>query len=138
MVDSFLTVLRLSRKERCIEICAVLQESRPEMLIYLFFLKWPLQASVMERLKANGASPMSDFHRASLEMAWLPLCRITNESTETENWYYSLNRELRWLWNSVYKTNFFKLGYDNNNNHVLYRPTTTLKKNLYFHTILIV
>ena len=45
---------------------------------------------------------MSDFHRAYLEMAWLRLCRITNESTEPENCYLSLNRELRWLWNSVY------------------------------------
>ena len=45
---------------------------------------------------------MSDFHRAPLEMAWLRLCRITNESTEIENCYSSLNKELRWLWNSVY------------------------------------
>ena len=59
-------------------------------------------ASVMQRFKANGASHMSDFHRAPLEMAWLRLCRITNESTEIENCYSSLNRELRWLWNSVY------------------------------------
>ena len=28
---------------------------------------------------------MSDFHRASHEMAWLHLCRITIESTEIEN-----------------------------------------------------
>ena len=59
-------------------------------------------ASVMKRFKANGSSLMSDFHRASLKMAWQPLCRITNESTEIENCYSSLNRELRWLWNSVY------------------------------------
>ena len=58
-------------------------------------------ASVMKRFKANRASLMSDFHKASLEMALLRLCRITNESTKTENIYYSLNRELRWLWNSV-------------------------------------
>ena len=45
---------------------------------------------------------MSDFRRASLEMVGLRLCRITNESTETEKCYYSFNRELRWLWNSVY------------------------------------
>ena len=45
---------------------------------------------------------MPDFHRASLELAMLRLCRITNESTETKNCYQSLNRELRWLWNSVY------------------------------------
>ena len=45
---------------------------------------------------------MSDFHRTPLEMAWLRLCRITNESTEIENCYSSLNRELCWLWNSVY------------------------------------
>ena len=45
---------------------------------------------------------MSDFHRASLKMAWRRLCRITNESTEIENCYSSLNRKLRWLWNSVY------------------------------------
>ena len=57
--------------------------------------------SVMERFKANGACLMSDFHRAYPEMAWLCLCRITNESTETENCYLSLNRELCWLWNSV-------------------------------------
>ena len=59
-------------------------------------------ASVIKRLKANGASLVSDFHRASLEMAWLRLCRVTNESTEIENCYSSLNRKLRWLWNSVY------------------------------------
>ena len=53
-------------------------------------------ASVMKRFKANGASLMSDFHRASQEMAWLCLCRFTNESTETENSYSSLNRDLRW------------------------------------------
>ena len=45
---------------------------------------------------------MADFHRASLEMAWLCLCRVTNESTEMENCYSSLKRELRWLWKSVY------------------------------------
>ena len=45
---------------------------------------------------------MSDFHRTSPKMAWLRLCRITNESTETEKCYLSLNTELRWLWNSVY------------------------------------
>ena len=59
-------------------------------------------ASVMKRFKAHGASLMFDFHRASLEMAWLGLCRITNESTEIENCYSSYNRELFWLWNSVY------------------------------------
>ena len=59
-------------------------------------------ASVMKRFKANGASLMSDLHRASLKMAWGRLCRITNESNETENCYSSLNRKLRWLWNSVY------------------------------------
>ena len=42
-------------------------------------------ASVMKRFKANGASQMSDFHRVSPEMAWLRLCRITNESIESEN-----------------------------------------------------
>ena len=56
----------------------------------------------MKQLKANGASLMSDFHKASVEMAWLRLCRIPNESTETEIFYESLNKELRWLWNSVY------------------------------------
>ena len=59
-------------------------------------------ASVMQRFKANGASLMFDFHRAPLEMAWLRLCRITNESTEIANCSSSLNTELRWLWNSVY------------------------------------
>ena len=58
--------------------------------------------SVMKRLKANGASLMSDFHRTSPKMAWLRLCQIANKLTETENCYLSLNRELRWLWNSVY------------------------------------
>ena len=56
----------------------------------------------MKRFKANGASLMSDFHRASFEMDWLRLCRITNESTETENCYQSLNRELRWLHGTQY------------------------------------
>ena len=39
-------------------------------------------ASVMKQLKTNGASLMSDFHRATLKMAWQCLCRITNESSE--------------------------------------------------------
>ena len=64
-------------------------------------------ASVMKRFKANGASLTSDFHRESLEMAWLRLCRITNESTETENCYKCLNRELCWLWNLVYVDGMF-------------------------------
>ena len=38
-------------------------------------------ASVMRLFKANGASLMSDFYRASPEMAWLRLIR--NELTET-------------------------------------------------------
>ena len=58
-------------------------------------------ASVMKRFKANRASLMSDFHRASPKMAWLSICRITNESTYIKNCYLSLNRLLRWLWNSV-------------------------------------
>ena len=45
---------------------------------------------------------MPDFYRASPAIAWLRPSRIPNESTETKNCYYSLNRELRWLWNSVY------------------------------------
>ena len=45
---------------------------------------------------------MSAFHRASQEMAWLRLCRFTNESTETDNCYLNLNREFRWLWYSVH------------------------------------
>ena len=62
----------------------------------------------MKRFKVDGASPTSDFHRASLEMGWLRLCLITNESTETENCYKCLNRELRWLWNSVCIAKRFK------------------------------
>ena len=47
---------------------------------------------------------MSDFHRTSLEIAWLQLYRKTNESTVTKHLYSSLNidPELCWLWNSVY------------------------------------
>ena len=59
-------------------------------------------ALVMKRFKANGAILRSDFHKASPEMDRLRLCQITNESTETETGCQSLNRELRWLWNSVY------------------------------------
>ena len=59
-------------------------------------------ASVLKRLKANRASLVSDFHRASPKMAWLRLRRIAIKSTETENCYQSLNRDLHWLWNSVY------------------------------------
>ena len=44
---------------------------------------------------------MSDFHRSSLKIDWLLLFWITNESTETENNYSSLHRELHWMWNSV-------------------------------------
>ena len=66
-----------------------------------FFKMTP--ASVMKRFKANGACLMFGFDRASLKMAWQRLCRITNESTEMENRFSSLNRKLYWLWNSVYK-----------------------------------
>ena len=43
---------------------------------------------------------MSDVHRASRKLALLRLCRITNDSTETENGYSGLNDEFRMLWNS--------------------------------------
>ena len=43
--------------------------------------------SVMKGFKAIGAGLLSDFHRASPEMAGLRLSRITNESTKTENCY---------------------------------------------------
>ena len=49
---------------------------------------------------------MSDFHRTSPKMAWLRLRRIANKSTETENCYENFNRELCWLWNSVYLNSF--------------------------------
>ena len=55
----------------------------------------------MKQFKENEASLVSDFHRASPEMTGLRLYRITNESTNIENSYSSLNRELRWLWNSM-------------------------------------
>ena len=35
----------------------------------------------------KGVGLMSDFHRSSPKMAWLRLGRMTNESTETENYY---------------------------------------------------
>ena len=46
----------------------------------------------MKQFNENGASLKSDFHRASPKMDLLRICRNTNESTETENCYYSLNR----------------------------------------------
>ena len=45
-----------SRIEWCIEICVVFKMT---------------PASFMKRVKANGASLMSNFCRASLKMAWL-------------------------------------------------------------------
>ena len=75
--DSFLMVFCLSRIERCNEICAVLQENRLKCG-FLSLLKMT-PASVMKRFKANGASLMSDLHRAFPEMVWLRLSRITNE-----------------------------------------------------------
>ena len=39
-------------------------------------------ASVMKRLKANGASLMPDLHRASPKMGWLRPRRIAKKSTE--------------------------------------------------------
>ena len=79
MGDSFFTVFRLSRIELCIEICAVLQENRLKCWFLKLFKTTP--SPVMKRFKANGAILMSDFYRASREMAWLCLGRITNEST---------------------------------------------------------
>ena len=52
---------------------------------------------------------MSGFHRASLKMALLRLCRITNASSETENYYSNLNGELRRLSSSVYFVQFHAL-----------------------------
>ena len=37
---------------------------------------------------------MSDFHRASPEMAWLRLCRITNESTETKKMLFKFKKRV--------------------------------------------
>ena len=75
--DSFVIVFCLSRIERCIEICAVLQENRLKCGFLLLFKM--TTASVIKRFKANGANLMYDYHRAYPEMVWLRLCRITNE-----------------------------------------------------------
>ena len=40
---------------------------------------------------------MSDIHMSYPKMAWSHLWRITDESTETEKNYSSLNGEFRWL-----------------------------------------
>ena len=57
----------------------------------------------MKRFCQSEKSLTSDFQRASLKLTWQRLCRITNELTDLlKNCYSSLNRELRWLWNSVY------------------------------------
>ena len=81
----YLAVFRLSRIKRCIKMCAVLQENRVKCCC--FFLNKMTPASVMKRFKANGASLMSDFRRASPKLACLRQCHITNESTETINCY---------------------------------------------------
>ena len=47
----------------------------------------------MKRFKAKEASLMSGFNKASPKMARLCLCRITNESTETESCHQSLHRD---------------------------------------------
>ena len=67
MGDLFFMVFRLSRIERCIEICAALQENRLKCRFLSLFKTTP--ASVMKRFKGNGASLMFDFYRASLGMA---------------------------------------------------------------------
>ena len=51
-------------------------------------------ASALKGFKANGASLMSDFHRASFEMAWLRLCPITNESPEIENYLFKFKQRV--------------------------------------------
>ena len=51
-------------------------------------------ASVMKRFKANGASLMSDFHRASLKMAGRRLCRITNESTKIKKLLFKFKQKV--------------------------------------------
>ena len=48
----------------------------------------------------SQACPIFTEHH-SIKMAWLHLCLITNESSETKHNNSSLNRELRWLLNSV-------------------------------------
>ena len=55
------------------------------MLIFELFKMTP--ALVMKQLKANEASLVSDFNRASLGMALLRLYQVTNESTDIENCY---------------------------------------------------
>ena len=67
MGDLFFTVLCLSMLERCIEICEVLEENRLKCLFLQLFKMTP--ASVLKRFKANGASRMSDFHKAFPKMA---------------------------------------------------------------------
>ena len=37
----------------------------------------------MKQVQAHIKFVMSDFHTSYLKMAWLPLCRITNELAET-------------------------------------------------------
>ena len=51
-------------------------------------------ALAMKRCKANGASLVSGFHRASPEMAWLCLCQITNVSTETKNCFLKFKQRV--------------------------------------------
>ena len=83
MVDSFLRCFACQGKSgvlKFVQFCKKIAGNAD----FFNFLKWPL-CQVMKQFKANGTSLMSDFHRASPKMAWLRLCRITNESTETEN-----------------------------------------------------
>ena len=75
-------------------MCTVFARKSSKQLISLF-LKNP--ASAKKHYYANRKKTLS-----LIFIAWLRLCRITNESTETDNNYESLIGELRWLWNSVY------------------------------------
>ena len=83
MGDFFRGVSLVKDKAVYLNVCSFARKSR-KMLISLTKMT---HASVMRRLKANGASLMSDFRRASPKLAWLRQCHITNESTETKNCY---------------------------------------------------
>ena len=43
-----------------------------------------------------------DIHRSSLQIVWLHICGISDESTETTKGDLIFSDELCWLWNSKY------------------------------------
>ena len=78
--------------ELFVETCTLLQENWLKWWFLSLFKVTSL--SIMKQFLANETNLMSDIQQSPFKITWLQLCRITNESTETENNYSSLKMKV--------------------------------------------